>query len=66
MGCKFICDGCGKEKPATFYPRGQPGWHKPSEWYQRQDKDGVQDACCYACIDKIAKDSGKTRVVIPI
>lgn len=66
MACKFICDGCGKEVAAAFYRKGDAGWHKPRSWFQRQDDDGPQDACCRECIEKIAAKSGKTGVVLPI
>ena len=65
MSAKYTCDGCGKEAPAAFFPNGEPGWHKPVSWYQRQDKDGIQDACSRECIEKIAEKSGKTKVVLP-
>lgn len=66
MACKYICDACGKEKPGAFYPNGTRGFHKPHDWYERQDKDGIQVACSRPCIDAIAKKSGKTGVVLPI
>lgn len=65
MAAKFICDGCGKEAPAEYYPHDF-GWHKPRDWFQREDSDGVQDACCRECIKKIAEKSGKTSLVIPL
>lgn len=65
MAAEFICDGCGNRAPAVFWPRGDAGWHKPSSWFQRQDEDGPQDACCRECIDKIAAKSKKTSVVAP-
>lgn len=63
MGCKFICDGCGKEQVVPHYPGG---WFKPNDWFERSDKDGAQVACSRQCIEIIAKKSGKTGVVIPI
>lgn len=66
MSAEYICDGCGSRAKAVYWPRGGPGWHKPPEWFTRQDDDGPQDACCRACIDKIAAKSGKTRCVLPI
>lgn len=66
MSAKFICDGCGKEAAAVRYPRGADGWHKPEQWYQREDADGIQDACSRECIKKIAEKSGKTSCVMPI
>jgi hypothetical protein len=66
MACEFICDGCGKRQKAIFTKRGAPGWFKPGSWFQRQDDDGPQDACSRECIEKIAMESGKTDVVLPI
>lgn len=64
MATEWICDGCGKRAP------GVPGrlgtWHKPRSWYERSDDDGIQSACSRECIDKIAEQSGKTNVVLPI
>ena len=65
MAAKFICDGCGKEAPAEYVRNGGPGWFKPRSWFQRQDEDGPQDACSRECVEKIAKESGKTGVVLP-
>lgn len=53
------CDGCGKDSGRT------PREGKPSAWYERQDRDGVQRACSRACIDTVAKATGKTRSVLP-
>lgn len=64
MACKYTCDGCGAEASAVHYGHGE--WHKPGSWFQRGDKDGPQDACCRACIEKIATATGKTPVVLPI
>lgn len=66
MSERTMCDGCGKEADMVFYPGGQNGWHKPPKWYQRQDGDGIQDACSRECIKAIAEKSGKTDVVIPL
>jgi len=63
MACEYICDGCGKREPAE---KGGGHWWKPSLWFQRSDKDGIQDACSLECIDKIAEKTGKTRVILPI
>ena len=62
MGCKYVCDGCGKEEPAIAMSHG---FFKPQNWYQRSDGDGPQVACSRACIDKTAKQSGKTGVIAP-
>lgn len=63
MACEFICDGCGKKQEASFYYPG--GYFKPNKWFQRQDKNGIQDACSRRCIEKIAKETGKTNVIVP-
>ena len=63
MACKFICDGCGREASAVH---NQIDYFKPGSWFQRSDKDGIQDACSRDCIDKIAAKTGKTSTVIPI
>jgi ADP-ribose pyrophosphatase YjhB (NUDIX family) len=62
MSATIKCDGCGKEAPMVI---GYQGWAKPGGWLQRQDADGIQDACSRECIDIIAKKSGKTSVVLP-
>ena len=65
MAAEFICDGCGKREPAVKQGRDWH-WGKPPKWFQRADEDGIQDACSRVCIEKIAKASGKTRVVLPL
>jgi hypothetical protein len=62
MGGEYICDGCGKRAPAEHNNRD---YFKPSAWFQRVDEDGIQDACCRECIQKIAKKSGKTSIILP-
>ena len=64
MACEYICDGCGERSRAVHY--GHCEWHKPPSWFQRADKDGIQDACCRECIEKVAGKTGKTSVVVPI
>lgn len=64
MAVEFICDGCGKREPGTFNRMGDA--LKPRLWYQRGDDDGTQMACSRECIDKIAEETGKTDVVLPI
>lgn len=61
MSCKYVCDGCGKEAPAETLDRD---YHKPRLWFQRGDEHGLQDACSRECIPKIAKETGKTDVVL--
>jgi hypothetical protein len=63
MACKFICDGCGKEEQGEH---GRGSWFKPRVWFERSDDDGIQTACSRACIETIAKKTGKTSVVLPI
>lgn len=63
MACEYVCDGCGKREPAVLYPGGL---FKPAAWYERSDEDGVQHACSRECIEKVARTSGKTSVVLPI
>ena len=63
MSCIFECDGCGKQVEVE---RSPGGWFKPSDWYERSDKDGGQIACSRECIEKVAKESGKTSVVLPV
>ncbi len=63
MGCEYICDGCGKRESAE---KGERGYIKPWNWFQRSDKDGIQVACSRRCIENVAEKSGKTRVVFPV
>jgi len=60
----FICDGCGVMQQGFFGRYGQA--FKPPKWFQRTDDDGTQLACSRECIDRIAKETGKSRVVLPI
>lgn len=62
MACKFTCDGCGKEAPAVS---NGIDWIKPKDWFQRGDRDDIQDACSRDCIKVIAEKSGKTNIVLP-
>ena len=64
MPVEFICDGCGKKKRGWANHSGD--WQKPPLWFQRTDSDGTQVACSRACIETIAKKTGKTSVVLPI
>ena len=64
MAVEFICDGCGKRGAGMSNRLGD--WFKPHSWYSRTDDDGTQLACSRPCIEKIAKASGKTDVVLPI
>ena len=64
MGAEAICDGCGKRELMRAGADGN--WHKPSDWYMRSDKDGIQLACSRACIEKVATKSGKTATVLPM
>lgn len=63
MSAEIICDGCGRRQPMES---SHGNWFKPHTWFERSDNDGIQSACSRACIEKIAKTSGKTAVVLPI
>lgn len=63
MAAEIICDGCGKRAKME---EGKDGnYHKPRQWYQRSDDDGIQVACCRECIEKVAEKSGKSSLVLP-
>ena len=64
MGAESICDGCGKREPMIAGANGN--WHKPRDWYERFDKDGIQTARCRKCIELIAAKTGKTDGVLPV
>lgn len=59
MSIEVICDGCGRREAVTRFA-------KPYHWFSREDEDGVQLACDRRCIERTAKDSGKTGLVLPI
>ena len=63
MAAESICDGCGKRAPMESGRDGN--WHKPQFWYERSDDDGIQTACSRECIDRIAEQTGKTKVILP-
>lgn len=65
MSAKYICDGCGKEEKAIS-SRGDRNWTKPYSWFNRSDKEGIQDACSRECIETVSKKTGKTNMVMPI
>jgi hypothetical protein len=58
----FECDGCKKQEEGYFVDSRAI---KPDKWYSRSDKEGTQIACSRECIDKIAKETNKTRVIMP-
>lgn len=64
MSAKYICDGCGAEAKATYGIHGDA--FKPRDWYERSDPYKPQHACSRQCIEKVAKETGKTDVVLPI
>lgn len=64
MATEWICDGCGERRLGIAGRDGR--WHKPSSWFERSDDDGIQVACSRQCIDKIADESGKSNLVMPI
>jgi hypothetical protein len=65
MAAEIICDGCGKREP-MWVSTSLHNWIKPASWYERSDEDGIQTACSRPCIEKIAKESGKTPCVLPV
>lgn len=65
MAAEWICDGCGKRAPADMSAPPRQ-FLKPRYWYERSGGDGIQTACSRECIDKVATQSGKTRMVLPI
>ncbi len=64
MAVEFICDGCGKRSPGWANRMGS--WFKPNSWYERTDDDGTQTACSRKCIAKVAEQTDKTSVVLPV
>lgn len=64
MACIYICDGCNKKQKASHYDAIR--YTKPNTWYQRADKNGIQDACSRKCIEIISKQTGKTNTILPI
>jgi len=74
MSMIAVCDGCGKQEPASCH-HGQ--WFKPGRWFERTplDANGRQlqtiTACSRECIDRIADKAEPgspqaSRVVLPI
>jgi hypothetical protein len=70
MSAIIVCDGCGKQAPASA---GGYAWHKPSDWFERTDPDTGEQltACCRPCIDEVhakrtAEGKPSTNVVLPI
>jgi len=64
MAAEAICDACGRREPMHASRRGD--WLKPSLWYQRTDDDGTQLVCSRECVERLARVTGKTNVVLPI
>lgn len=62
---EYICDGCGLRKLGEFSEPARIVL-KPSEWFERSDKDGYQIACSRKCVERVANKSGKTSLVAPI
>jgi hypothetical protein len=62
---KYICDACGKEEDAVFIKSGR-SLYKPYDWFVRSDEDGEQHACSRECIAIVAKNTGKSDLVLPI
>jgi hypothetical protein len=63
MGCQYTCDGCGKVRPADLI---DGRYRKPGSWYQRSDKDGVQDACSTECAREVNRRTGKGAPIVPL
>ena len=63
MAAEFICDGCGKRAAGVA---GRYNWLKPNHWYERSDNDGIQTACSRECIENVAKETGKSTLVLPV
>ena len=66
MSAKYICDGCGKEEPASYYGNGSREVTKPHDWYQRCDSKGYQVACSRDCIETAARKFNVHSIVLPI
>lgn len=64
MAAIWVCDGCGKQKPAAVW--GDHTFKKPHGWFERSDKDGIQTACSRECVEKVAKKTGKSAAVLPL
>lgn len=50
MGCKYLCDNCGKEEKPCL---GFEDWIKPEKWYIRPYIDDFQIACSQECAAKL-------------
>lgn len=59
----FSCDGCKTRVEGQF---NGVEWLKPHSWFERSDHDGKQLACSRECIEVVAKNTGKTNLVLPI
>lgn len=66
MSCFYVCDGCGKTEKARFYKSNPTRFFDPADWFERGDEDGIQNACSRECVKKIAEETKKTSVVIPL
>jgi len=63
----WVCDGCGKHQLGVTYKDGAPGWHKPQEWFSKQDPEkGPLEACSRKCIETVAQKTGTSSAVLPI
>ena len=49
---EFTCMGCGRRAHGEFYNHH---FYKPHDWFEREDKDGVQLACSRKCIAAISQ-----------
>ncbi len=64
MPAEIICDGCGKREKMIHGADGN--FHKPHNWFQRNDEDGIQVACSRECVEIISKNTGKPSIILPI
>ena len=62
MGCKYICDNCGKEESANW--SGDKYTH-PYGWFSRYDEKGPQNACCRECAFKVSEKRGTPNLFNP-
>jgi hypothetical protein len=70
MSCKFICDGCGKEKEGFYNGRN---WFKPNGWFAKNVDSEIEHngviaihACSRKCIDIASKKNETNNLVLPI
>lgn len=68
MGCKYVCDGCGKDESAIVTEMmGKQGvWGKPTHWLRRFDSQSKQiyDVCSRECAEKINAKIGQSAAIV--